>query len=555
MSHSWKQYEGQVINNAFPLLRLLGGSDQSVVFLTNLAGPQSSNAAIKLIPEGHSGDLQLSLWRRAAKVTHPNVLRLYQGGRCRLADMDLLYVVMEYAEEDLSQVLPQRPLTPAEARDMLGPVLDALSDLHFLGLVHSHLKPSNILATADQVKLSSDRLTLVDASRISPGKLDLYDAPESANQPLTPACDVWSLAMTMVQVLTQHPPQWQPGGPADPLLPKTLPRPFLDIAQNSLRQNPAHRWTIAQIRACLNPAAAAAAAQSVAPLSVPLSPVAPVPAAKLQPPRTAPPVSAVPLARLQTPRPAPPAPRPPVRKPWEVAEEPEKSIVLPSYIVPLIGAALILAAIIALPRILGKRIETSSSTVAATNATETGSPDRPVRQDASRNGKSNSSPANRDAGKAASANQPAKVESVAPAAPAASAPAPASPAPTSPAPASLRAETKAPATEPRKSSTGSSQGEVLDSVLPEVSEKALSTIHGTVRVGLRLHVDAAGNVSAAELADPGPSQYFSDLALKAARRWEFTPPEGSGHSVPSEWQVRFEFSPAGVKAFPSQTSP
>ena len=450
MSLSWKQYEGQVINNAFPLLRHLGGADQSVVFLTNLAGPQSSNAAIKLIPEGPSGDLQLSLWRRAAKLTHPNVLRLYQGGRCRLANMDLLYVVMEYAEEDLSQVLPQRPLTPAEARDMLGPVLDALSDLHSQGLVHSHLKPSNILATADQVKLSSDRLTLVDASRISPGKLDLYDAPESANQPLTPACDVWSLAMSMVEVLTQHPPQWQPGGPADPLIPKTLPRPFLDIAENSLRQNPAHRWTLAQIRACLNPAAAAAAAQSVAPLSVPLSPVAPVPVAKLQPPRTAPPVAAVPPSRLQTPRPALPVPKPSVRKPWEVEEEPEKSIVLPSYVVPLIGAVLILAAIIALPRILGKRVENSSSTVAATNGTETESAERPARQEASHNAKPNSSPANRDTGKAASAKQPAKVEPVTPAASASPAPTsstPASPAPASPAPASLRTETKALATE------------------------------------------------------------------------------------------------------------
>ena len=44
--------------------------------------------------------------------------------------MDLLYVVMEHAEENLSEILPQRALTPSEARDMLGLVLDALSNLH-----------------------------------------------------------------------------------------------------------------------------------------------------------------------------------------------------------------------------------------------------------------------------------------------------------------------------------------------------------------------------------------------------------------------------------------
>src|SRR5215467_4205788 len=158
MSFSWKQYEGQVVNNAFPLQRYLGGSTESAVFLTQLAGPQSSKAAIKLVPEGASADMQLSLWRRASKLNHANLLQLFQGGRCRLADMDLLYVVMEYAEENLSEILPQRALTPAEARDMLGPVLDALTDLHAQGLAHSRLKPSNIQATSDQVKLSTDHL-------------------------------------------------------------------------------------------------------------------------------------------------------------------------------------------------------------------------------------------------------------------------------------------------------------------------------------------------------------------------------------------------------------
>ena len=44
MSFSWKQYEGQVINNTFPLQQYLGGSSESAVFLTQLAGPQSSKA-------------------------------------------------------------------------------------------------------------------------------------------------------------------------------------------------------------------------------------------------------------------------------------------------------------------------------------------------------------------------------------------------------------------------------------------------------------------------------------------------------------------------------
>jgi len=538
MSVSWKQYEGQVINNSFPLLRHLGGSDQSVVFLTQLAGPQSSHSAIKLIPDGPSGDLQLSLWRRAAGITHPNVLRLYQGGRCRLANLDLLFVVMEYAEEDLSQILPQRGLTAPEARDMLSPVLEALADLHGQGLVHSHLKPSNILATADQVKLSSDRLCLAGASRGSSTPMDPYTAPESAYQPLTPGCDVWSLGMTVVEVLTQQAPQWQPGGPADPLVPITLPQPFLDIAQNSLRQNPAHRWTLAQIRTSLNPAAAAAVAQAMSPLSVPLSPVAPVPAARLQTPQPAP--RAVKTREL---RPRPPIAKAPSPRPRPAqTDELDEGIVLPSYVVPLIAAVLILAAIIALPKILGKRVETSSSASASPASESAARPaGQPVRQETARSAKQNSSSENRDSEKTAAGKSSAKSQSIAP--------------PASPAPAALRTETKTAAGKPKGSSVGSSGGEVLDQVLPDVSAKALSTIHGTVRVDVRLHVDAAGNVSSAELDNPGPSSFFADLALKAARKWEFAPPEGTGRSVPSEWQVRFEFSPSGVKAVPSQTAP
>src|SRR5439155_824236 len=259
MSFSWKQYEGQVINNTFPLQRYLGGSSESAVFLTQLAGPQSSKAVLKLIPEGASVDLQLSLWRRASKLTHPNLLQLYQGGRCRLADMDLLYVVMEHAEENLSEILPQRALTPSEARDMLGLVLDALSNLHAQGLVHSHLKPSNILATSDQVKLSTDRLFPAGETRKSAAKLTPYDAPESANQALTAASDVWSLGVILIEVLTQRGPGAQPGGASLPSVPESLPQPFRQIAQHALERDPRLRWSIAQITASLKPRAAAAA--------------------------------------------------------------------------------------------------------------------------------------------------------------------------------------------------------------------------------------------------------------------------------------------------------
>jgi hypothetical protein len=49
MLGSWKQWEGQVVNGEFHLRQLLGGPDESAVFLTEYGHPQPQKAAIKLI--------------------------------------------------------------------------------------------------------------------------------------------------------------------------------------------------------------------------------------------------------------------------------------------------------------------------------------------------------------------------------------------------------------------------------------------------------------------------------------------------------------------------
>src|SRR5260370_38085694 len=84
----------------------------------------------------------------------------------------------------------------------------------------------------------------------------------------------------------QAPPALQPGSDADPIVPDTLPQPFLDIARNALRREPGRRWTIRDIAARLNPVAVgAAAAQSGYPLADPLSSDPNVPSAKLHFPK------------------------------------------------------------------------------------------------------------------------------------------------------------------------------------------------------------------------------------------------------------------------------
>jgi len=91
---------------------------------------------------------------------------------------------------------------------------------------------------------------------------------------------------------------------------------------------------------------------------------------------------------------------------------------------------------------------------------------------------------------------------------------------------------------------------VLRKILPVVSEKARSTINGTVRINVRVQLNPDGTVSSAELANPAGSQFFADLALKAAQQWQFGPPSSDDTlPVPPSAVVRFDFTQISTSAY------
>ncbi len=250
MPKSWEELEGRVVGGKFHLSRYLGGSQRGAVFLTERHQGEPRTAAIRLIPaDTASADLQLSRWKLISKLSHPHLMRLYEMGRCQQDSVGLVYVVMEYAEENLAQVLPSRPLTPDEAREMLRPTLEALAYLHDNGFVHGHLKPAKIMAVREQLKLSSDELCRI--GELDNGERGTHGPPESSEMVATPARDVWSLGVTLVQVLTQLLPVWDGKEQRELMLPETLPPQFLEMARNCLQRDPQRRWTLPQIAAHL----------------------------------------------------------------------------------------------------------------------------------------------------------------------------------------------------------------------------------------------------------------------------------------------------------------
>lgn len=598
MSESWKQWEGQIVSARYLLQRYLGGSEHSAVFLTTRGTPPQKVAIKFTQVDEPDAQIQLSRWQHATKLSHPHLLRTFDCGRCRLGDFDLLYVVMEYAEENLSQFLTQRPLTPVETRDVLTPALEALAFLHGEGLVHGHVRPSNVLAIEDQLKLSSDGISsltehtdqpnppaadtqpgLPAASLRHPGP---YDAPEIAKGIVSPAGDIWSLGITLVEALTQHLPATTSAVPTELVVPDTLPALFLDIVRHCLQRDPQRRWTVVEIAARLNPDSGAPASSAATPASAPSSTHAASAVAPAPIPGTAPQVSATVSSASATTEPAHPIPSPASRPPIHTqtvaargkATRPRYDLVQPhlqrppllpplpkfNYLPVGILVALALTAIFLGPRLLHRRAPVQQAASVA-----------PQEKPAATPIPASAKPKN----VSKSAQKPAP-NSVPPSSPRTSQTPPqassqkASDARTSdtrtlasaittptPAPAALTSVANSPRVDSTaKPAPGSvAQGEVLNQVLPEVSSGALATIRGTVRVTVKLHVDAAGNISSAELFSPGPSKYFADQALQAAHRWDFAPAKVDGHAVPSDWLVRFEFTPSFTKVHPTQSTP
>jgi len=183
----------------------------------------------------------------AQHLDHPNLIRILQSGETELGEQVVAYAIMEKADDNLAAVLRHRPLDVDELRELLDGLLPALEFLHAKGYVHSRLKPSNVLACGNAVKLSSDRVRSLALPRTVIEPPGLYDAPETGGGQFSPASDVYSLVVLVLEALSGAPLE---SGVAQ------LPSPFREIVQGGMARNPKARWTLHKIRENLHPEAA-----------------------------------------------------------------------------------------------------------------------------------------------------------------------------------------------------------------------------------------------------------------------------------------------------------
>lgn len=464
MSEFWLAWQGRELNADLRLGRYLGGSDHSAVFLADPAA-----VAVKLVPAWPAlAESQLSDWKIAASLSHPHLIRLLETGRCELDGQPCLFAVMEYADQNLAQLLRHRPLSEDEAREVLPPTLEALAHLHSRNLVQGQLKPANILAVGNQLKLATDTVRAVSDSRSGRAESSVYDPPEAREGSYAAAGDVWGLGVTLVEALTCRQPTTVNEGRGEVTLPRDVPPTFRELIMWCLSRRPVDRPKVAEIEGWLRRLPAQAVPVG------PRRPAATAPAAKPAPlPQhtETPPVAQDTTAARQIP--------PPVvaRTVGPDLAAPESARV--GFAIPIV-AAIVLA-------MLGW---------AAIHALRTHRQSGPPAVEAARQ---------------ASATPPA----------AAAAHATPTPGPVS----------------------GAAAPAVMHAEIPNVPIRARHTIHGHIRVWVRVIVDRNGNVVATLADRPGPSRYFERLAMAAARKWTFSPADTPVQRVNI---IRFEFGRDGT---------
>lgn len=203
--------------------------------------------------------------RTAGRISHPAVAAVHDVVPAN-ADDEAVYIVSELVEApSLADVLEHAgALPPARVTTMAVRILDALAAAHSSGVVHRDIKPGNIMVLdGDDVKLVDFGIAQADEdSRLTRNGVmgsTGYLAPELFHgaEP-TPATDLWSVGVTLVQAVNGEAPFDRASTAATirAVLHDDLPAvrcdpPLATVIAGLLARDPDRRMTLEQARTLL----------------------------------------------------------------------------------------------------------------------------------------------------------------------------------------------------------------------------------------------------------------------------------------------------------------
>ena len=214
-----------LLGGRFVLVREIGSGGMSTVFLGRdevLDRP----VAVKILRSDLEGSDVSARFRRegrtAARLSHPNIVQVYDAGEDVLGGHETSYIVVEYvAGGDLKTLIDRRgPLPGAMLARIGAAVADGLAHAHERGIVHRDIKPQNVLID----EYGSPKLTdfgiarALDSTHSTSTDSYLgtatYSSPEQLHGAVvTPKSDIYSLGATLYHAATGQPPFT--GGPLD----------------------------------------------------------------------------------------------------------------------------------------------------------------------------------------------------------------------------------------------------------------------------------------------------------------------------------------------------
>ena len=204
------------------LYRKLGEGGMSVVYEGRHSRLLMDVAVKVMVPPANLPAEELDVFllrfrreaRTAAKIHHQNLVHVSDINQ----DHGLHFLIMEYVNGETSRERLRRkgPLSEPEALKIVHDVAAGLAVAHAAEVVHRDVKPENILISSQgEVKLADLGLVKVLGGDLSTAETQLtlprvalgtpsYMSPEQTRAPgdITPASDVWSLGVTLFQLLT-----------------------------------------------------------------------------------------------------------------------------------------------------------------------------------------------------------------------------------------------------------------------------------------------------------------------------------------------------------------
>ncbi|MDQ4106318.1 MAG: serine/threonine protein kinase, partial [Actinomycetota bacterium] len=214
-----------VLGSRFVLDREIGAGGMARVYLGRdevLDRP----VAVKMLRGGFQGsDVDVRFGREgrtAARLSHPNIVQIYDAGEAELDGREVSYIVMEYLSGgDLQALLMEKgPLRERELTRIGADVASGLAHAHHKGIIHRDIKPQNILLDEyGRAKLTDFGIArALDATYATRTGSYLgtasYSSPEQLRgEEVTPKSDVYSLGCTLYEAATGGPPF--SGGPIE----------------------------------------------------------------------------------------------------------------------------------------------------------------------------------------------------------------------------------------------------------------------------------------------------------------------------------------------------